>query len=101
MQKFRKCICCSREYNYCGNCPSDKDKETWYALYCSANCHDIFHAANDYGFGLITKEEAKKKIEACDLSNLDNFNPIVMEDVKEILAEPKVEAVKKSKLDVK
>lgn len=87
--KKRTCICCGKQYTYCGNCPADKHLETWHALYCSDNCHQIFESANDYGFGLLTKEEAKKQIEACDLSELESFNKIVRADVHKIIDEEK------------
>ena len=90
--KKRTCICCGKAYTYCGNCPADKHLETWHALYCSDNCHDIFEAANDYNFDLLTKEEAKKQIEACDLSNLESFNKIVKADVHKIIDDEKKHA---------
>lgn len=86
--KTRKCICCGKEYSYCSNCPQDKHKPSYFAVYCSENCHDIFHAATDYNFGILTKEEAQKKLAACDLSNLESFNDIVKADVKKIIAKP-------------
>lgn len=86
--KGRKCICCGKTYEYCGKCQKDKHKPTYFALYCSENCHDIFHTATDYNFNLLTKEEAQKKLAACDLSNLESFNEIVKADVKKIIAKP-------------
>lgn len=89
--KGRECICCGKIYQYCGHCIKDKHKPTYMALYCSDNCHSIFTAANDFNFELITKEEAQKKLNACDLSSLDNFNDIVKADVKKILAKPETQ----------
>lgn len=60
MRKSRKCICCGKEYRYCGNCAQDRYKPTYFALYCSENCHDAFSAANEFNFGHISKEEAQK-----------------------------------------
>jgi len=89
--KNRICICCGTEYKYCPSCTKDRYKPTWYALYCSENCKTIFDAANDYGFGLKTKEEAKAIIENCDLTNLESFKEIVKNDVNKIIevVEPK------------
>lgn len=90
MKNNRKCICCGTAYAYCDSCPSDRHKESWYAIYCSENCRKIFKAANDFFFGELTKEQAAEIILSCDLSNLENFNPVVCEDVNGILkvAEP-------------
>ena len=92
MRKARKCICCGKEYNYCGNCAQDRYKPTYFALYCSENCHDAFTAANEFNFGHISKEEAQKKLKACDLSELDAFNEIVKKDIEKIIAEPEEKA---------
>lgn len=90
MKKNRKCICCGTAYAYCDSCPSDRHKESWYAIYCSENCRKIFKAANDFFFEKSTKEEAAEVILSCDLSNLENFKPGVREDIEDILkiAEP-------------
>jgi hypothetical protein len=90
MNKNRKCICCGTAYTYCDSCPSDRYKESWYAIYCSENCRKIFKAANDFFFEKSTKEEAAEIILSCDLSNLENFKPGVREDIEDILkiAEP-------------
>ncbi len=90
MKKNRKCICCGTAYAYCDSCPSDRYKESWYAIYCSENCRKIFKAANDFFFEELTKEQAAEIILSCDLSNLESFNPVVREDVNGILkvAEP-------------
>ena len=91
MKKGRQCLCCGTTYQYCGTCPEDKYEPTTRALYCSDNCCTIFHAATDYGFGLLTKEEAKEALQKCNLSKLDTFKEIVKCDVKGILEEEKVE----------
>ena len=95
MRKNRKCICCGTAYAYCDSCPSDRHKESWYAIYCSENCRKIFKAANDFFFGESTKEEAAETILSCDLSNLENFNPVVRDDINGILevSDPVVEDV--------
>lgn len=89
--KRRVCLTCQTEYDYCNNCQKDRHKETWHVAYCSKNCRDIFHAASDYFFGIKTKEETQEALLKCDLSKLDEFNPIVKSDVKAILDEPKKE----------
>ena len=88
VKKSRKCICCGKEYRYCGNCAQDRYKPTYFALYCSENCHEAFSAANELNFGHISKEAAQKKLKTCDLSELDSFNEIVKKDIKKIIAEP-------------
>ena len=84
---MRECICCHKEHSYCYSCPSDKYLESWHVLYCSKNCHDLFNAVNKYVFGHITKEEAKKQLEKCDLSVLPQCSESFQKVAKQILAE--------------
>ena len=93
VKKSRKCICCGKEYRYCGNCAQDRYKPTYFALYCSENCHEAFSAANEFNFGHISKEAAQKKLKACDLSELDSLSEIVKKDIKKIIAEPEEKVV--------
>ena len=101
----RKCICCSTEYRYCNSCSEDRTKPAWYAIYHNENCKDIFNTASDYLAGAITKEDAKQKFDACDLSYKHKLHSKIIEaindvygvkvPVKEPAIETKEEPVKK------
>ena len=87
----RKCICCSTEYRYCNSCNEDKTKPVWYTIYHNENCKDIFNAASDYLAGAITKEEARHKFDACDLSYKNKLHNKIVEAINAVYVE-KVEA---------
>lgn len=89
MANNRKCILCKKEYNYCPNCNKDRNKPTWYRLYCSQACHDIFDILNNYNFKLITKEEAKMLLSKCDLSIVSELNDHYRAEIESLMAEPK------------
>ena len=80
----RKCICCSTEYRYCGNCSEDRLKEPWHAIYHDENCKNIFNAASDYLAGAITKEEAKENFDKCDLSYKDKLHHKIVEAINAV-----------------
>ena len=89
----RICIVCRKEYSYCGNCSEDRLKEPWHAIYHNANCKDIFNVASDYLAGAITKEEARKKFDDCDLSYKENLHYKILEAVNTVygITEPNTE----------
>ncbi len=78
----RTCIVCGSQYSYCPSCSEDRNKENWYAIYCSNNCKLIFEAASDFLSNDISKEEAKEKFEQCDLSNKENFHHKIVEAIE-------------------
>lgn len=80
----RKCICCSTEYRYCNTCNEDKMKPMWYTIYHNENCKNIFNAASDYLAGAITKEEAKQKFDACDLSYKNKLHNKIVEAINDV-----------------
>lgn len=81
----RKCILCGNEYKYCPSCPKDAKKETWYAIFDSANCKNISKALTDYNLHKISKDEARNALLACDLSI--QLNEHYRNEINEIIAE--------------
>lgn len=84
---MRKCVLCSKDYEYCPNCARDRKKPTWHKLFDSDNCHNIFDAINDYNFNLKTKEETVELLSKCDLSI--EMNNHYRCEINEIMAKPK------------
>ena len=80
----RKCICCSTEYRYCNSCSEDRTKPVWYTIYHNENCKNIFDAASDYLAGAITKEEARQKFDACDLSYKNKLHNKIVEAINAV-----------------
>ena len=96
----RKCICCSTEYRYCNSCSEDRTKPAWYAIYHNENCKDIFNTASDYLAGAITKEEAKQKFDACDLSYKYKLHNKITEAINAVYGE-KTEIKNESVVEIK
>ena len=96
----RKCICCSTEYRYCNSCSEDRTKPAWYAIYHNENCKDIFNTASDYLAGAITKEEAKQKFDACDLSQKNKLHSKIVEAINAVYGE-KTEMKNESVVEIK
>lgn len=96
MRYPKKCLCCGTTYSYCNNCWDYRGLPTWMNSFHDENCKDIFQICTDYNFELITKEEAKKLLSACDFSNAKNFNKCVKHDISVIMQD-----AKKTELPVK
>lgn len=79
------CKCCGKHYLYCYHCDSDKNKPTWMTMFHDENCLKIFYAVTDYNVKEKTKEESKKVLESCDLTNKDNFVSTIVTAINEIL----------------
>ena len=92
----RKCLICGKTYSYCPVCGADRKKPSWYSIFDGDNCNNIYNAVTGYRDGLFTIEEAREKLNACDLSiiNSDGFNVGTRDKIKEILEINNVEPAK-------
>ena len=82
----RTCIICGQGYSYCSHCGEDAGKPTWYFIFDSENCHDIYETCVAYRDKKITQKEAYEKISVLDTSKLKNFAEATQAQIKEILS---------------
>ena len=87
----RTCIVCGKVYTYCNHCAEDSLLPVWYAIYHNENCRNLFNIAAEYLSGETTKEEAKEKFDACDLTYKENLNHHIIKAINEVCEEKKVE----------
>ena len=57
-QNNRTCIICGKQYHYCPTCGEDSSKPTWYLIFDSQNCHDIYDVCTQYRDEKITAKKA-------------------------------------------
>lgn len=81
-KRNRICHVCGNEYSYCPNCDKDRLKPSWYALFCSDQCHEIDGILTDYNHGKTTASKARKALMAVGADTLD----IKDEDIKAVIA---------------
>lgn len=86
-RKTRECYLCGEVYHYCPTCSQDRMKPSWMAEFHDENCKNIFDICTRFNMQLMTKEDAQKALEACDLSNKDHFKSYVQRDLVNIFAE--------------
>ena len=86
----RKCTICGNSYSFCPVCNSgDSNKPTWYFIFDSQNCHDIYEVCTQYRDGEIDVNNAYEKISKLDLSNLKDFYESTRAQIEEILSKGK------------
>ena len=98
-QNNRTCIICGKQYRYCPTCGEDSNKPTWYLIFDSQNCYDIYNVCTQYRDGTITAKKAYELISKLDISNMKEFAAVTQEQIKKILelGEPKKDIVSDKK----
>ena len=86
-RRDRKCYLCEESYKYCPTCSQDRIKPTWMSEFHSENCKNIFDICTRFNVQLMSKQEAQDALNACDLSNKENFKSFVKRDLENIFAE--------------
>lgn len=86
-KRSRECYLCGEKYNFCPTCSQDRMKPAWMTEFHSENCKNIFDICTRFNMNLMSKSEAQDALNACDLSNKENFKSYVQRDLDAIFAE--------------
>lgn len=86
-RRTRECYLCGHDYQYCPTCSQDKMKPVWMSEFHSENCKNIFDICTRFNMKLMSKIEAQDALNACDLTNKENFKSYVIRDLDVIFAE--------------
>lgn len=88
MAKLNKeCILCKTKYSFCNRCAEYDHLPRWMGIYCSDNCRTVFMTLTDYSFKHLSKEDAKKVLDTCDLSKKDVYHESTKRILDEVYAE--------------
>ena len=88
-QNNRTCIICGKSYSHCPNCGEDANKPSWYFIFDSQNCHDIYEVCTQYRDKEITVAQAYEKISKLDISDIKNFAESTRKQIEEIMSKGK------------
>ena len=83
-RRSRECYLCGRHYEYCGSCSNDRMKPAWMSEFHSESCKNIFDICTRFNMNLMSKSEAQDALNACDLTNKENFKSYVIRDLENI-----------------
>lgn len=80
------CSICGKGYHLCQTCSDQKTIKPWRTVTDSIEHFKIYTAIHGY---TISKDKgtAKKELQKCDLTGLDNFNPEIKTIINEIMEE--------------
>lgn len=98
MAKQRKCIVCSKIYEYCPSC-NEGETNQWKFIYCSENCRSIFKIFDAFRANKKSSKEAYSELKDLDITRLDNFTNLVKPIIQEIMIEGKPKTTKKKTED--
>ena len=79
------CKVCQKTYSYCPNCAEDRYKPFWYMVACCDNCHQIFDILCAFETGNLAPTKAKQALEKLDLSGVDDFHPLIQNQISIII----------------
>lgn len=97
------CQICGKKYHMCRTCFSNKGTwKSWMQHTDTEKCFEIFTILYDLRLEQIKKEEAKERLNKCDLTGLNSFKENIKNTINEILGNKtekseKVKAVKEVK----
>lgn len=81
---LRTCICCGKEYEYCPICSKYDKYPSWMTNFHDANCREIFKTAIEYVSNNISDEQARARLDKCNLDNKENFEVSVQEMIEKL-----------------
>ena len=80
----KTCICCGKKYTYCPSCSEFDKYPKWMNIYHDENCREIFMVTSDFIAGDIVKDEAKARLDKCDLSKMSTFHATIQKAINDI-----------------
>ncbi len=89
-QANRICKTCGKQYFFCSNCEKSLNSPQWMLMWHDLNCKRVFEIASDYAQGRLTKNEAKKELDKCDLTVFYTFKENIRNILEDIMTEEKV-----------
>ena len=82
----RVCKVCGKAYFFCPNCDENYayPKPSWFGMFESEQCKDIFNLLTKYFFKDVTPSEARKILDTFDLTDITSYDEDIQAQIKEI-----------------
>lgn len=84
-----ECSICGSPYHVCVSCKDEISATPWKVHTDTSEHFKVYQILHGYSTGVYSKEEAKKRFDRVDLSDLNSFRPNIKSVVKNILKENK------------
>lgn len=82
------CSICGKGYYLCRSCEDLKTIKSWRSVVDSMEHYKIYTVIHRYSISK-DKETAKRELQNCDLTGLENFNTEIKNVIKEIMVKVK------------
>lgn len=96
-KKYFECAICGTKYEACYSCNRKNASLSWKNVCDTAEHYKIFQIVNGYTAGVYDVNEAAKKLENVDLSDLDSFRDNIKEIIVGIQNEAKPKPARRSR----
>ena len=92
-----RCSICNCGYFLCKSCKNEKKFKPWRTVTDTIEHYKIYMAIHGYTVTQ-NKEQAKAKLQNCNLSDMESFKPEIKSVINEIMSNPvKIKPVTKTK----
>lgn len=81
------CAICGKDYYMCLSCKDVASVNPWKKHTDTSEHYKVYQVLHGYSTGVYTKEEAKSKFAAIDLTDIDTFRDGIKKTIEEIMRE--------------
>lgn len=81
----RICHCCGQPYYYCPSC-ADEKRPTWYIMWDSEKCKNIFNTLTDESTKKITTKECKEKLIELGVDKFETLKDSVKNHIDKVMS---------------
>lgn len=81
------CSICGKGYYKCLSCQSMMQSQPWKQYTDTSEHYKIYQAVRGFTTGMYTKDETRERLQAIDLSDLDELRDNIQEIIKDVLKE--------------
>ena len=92
----RVCKTCGKAYYYCSNCNKSINSPQWMLMWDTENCKNVYEIVSNYAQGVFSKDDARKRLEKCDLKQKYTFNKKIANYIDEIMKKDVEQEIKQS-----
>ena len=81
------CSICGKGYYKCLSCQSMMQSQPWKQYTDTSEHYKIYQAVRGFTTGMYTKDETRERLQAIDLSDIDDLRDNIQEIIKSVLKE--------------
>lgn len=102
MAKIRICLSCGNKYDHCNHCGDGQSKPSWFNLYDSEECKDLYNVVSGYNMGIKQKYEVKAILDKYNIVDFSKYTDGIKNVLNELFPteEPRRNRRKNNRVDI-